>query len=159
MNNLETNLIPIVKGFFHKQSGTISYVVIDSTTNLCAILDTVLDFDYSTGSIFFEHADTVIDFVNENKLDVEWLIETHVHADHLSAAPYIQKKLGGKLCISKEIIKVQKLFGKIYNAGTEFELMVASLINYFLIMMNTNWEILHLEQLQHLVTLLLVWHI
>ena len=159
MNNLETNLIPIVKGFFHKQSGTISYVVIDSTTNLCAILDTVLDFDYSTGSIFFEHADTVIDFVNENKLNVEWLIETHVHADHLSAAPYIQKKLGGKLCISKEIIKVQKLFGKIYNAGTEFELMVASLINYFLIMMNTNWEILHLEQLQHLVTLLLVWHI
>ena len=122
MNNLETNLIPIVKGFFHKQSGTISYVVIDSTTNLCAILDTVLDFDYSTGSIFFEHAETVIDFVNENKLDVEWLIETHVHADHLSAAPYIQKKLGGKLCISKEIINVQKLFGKIYNAGTEFEL-------------------------------------
>ena len=107
MNNVETNLIPIVKGFFHKQSGTISYVVIDSTTNLCAILDTVLDFDYSTGSIFFEHADTVIDFVNENKLNVEWLIETHVHADHLSAAPYIQKKLGGKLCISKEIIKVQ----------------------------------------------------
>ena len=122
MNNLETNLIPIVKGFFHKQSGTISYVVIDSTTNLCAILDTVLDFDYSTGSIFFEHAEKVIDFVNENKLDVEWLIETHVHADHLSAAPYIQKKLGGKLCISKEIINVQKLFGKIYNAGTEFEL-------------------------------------
>ena len=107
MNNLDTNLIPIVKGFFHKQSGTISYVVIDSTTNLCAILDTVLDFDYSTGSIFFEHAETVIDFVNENKLNVEWLIETHVHADHLSAAPYIQKKLGGKLCISKEIINAK----------------------------------------------------
>ena len=122
MNDLETNLIPIVKGFFHKQSGTVSYVVIDSTTNLCAILDTVLDFDYSTGTIYFEHADSVINFVNENKLEVEWLIETHVHADHLSAAPYIQKKLGGKLCISKEIIKVQKLFGKIYNAGTEFEL-------------------------------------
>ena len=85
-------------------------------------MDTVLDFDYSTGTIYFEHADSVINFVNENKLDVEWLIETHVHADHLSAAPYIQKKLGGKLCISKEIIKVQKLFGKIYNAGTEFEL-------------------------------------
>ena len=92
MNKLETNLIPIVKGFFHKQSGTISYVVIDSTTNLCAILDTVLDFNYSTGSIFFEHADTVIDFVNENKLDVEWLIETHVHADHLSAAPYKEQQ-------------------------------------------------------------------
>ena len=122
MNHLETNYFPIVKGFFHKQSGTISYVVIDSTTNLCAILDTVLDFDYSTGSIYFEHADSIIDYIKENTLEVEWLIETHVHADHLSAAPYIQKKLGGKLCISKEIIKVQKIFGKIYNAGTEFEL-------------------------------------
>ena len=122
MNHLETNYFPIVKGFFHKQSGTVSYVVIDSTTNLCAILDTVLDFDYSTGSIYFEHADSIIDYIKENNLEVEWLIETHVHADHLSAAPYIQKKLGGKLCISKEIIKVQKIFGKIYNAGTEFEL-------------------------------------
>ena len=103
MNNLETNLIPIVKGFFHKQSGTISYVVIDSTTNLCAILDTVLDFDYSTGSIFFEHADTVIDFVNENKLNVEWLIETHVHADHLSAAPYIKKSLAENYVSQKKL--------------------------------------------------------
>ena len=121
MNNLETNLIPIVKGFFHKQSGTVSYVVIDSTTNLCAILDTVLDFDYSTGTIYFEHADSVIDFVNENKLDVEWLIETHVHADHLSAAPYIQKKLGGKIGISEKISDIQNIFGKTFNAGTEFQ--------------------------------------
>ena len=122
MSNEETNYFPIVKGFFHQQSGTISYAVIDPTTNFCAILDTVLDFDYSTGSIYFEHANSIIDYIKENNFEVEWLIETHVHADHLSAAPYIQRKLGGKLCISKEIIKVQKIFGKIYNAGTEFEL-------------------------------------
>ena len=103
MNSLETNLIPIVKGFFHKQSGTVSYVVIDSTTNLCAILDTVLDFDYSTGTIYFEHADSVINFVNENKLDVEWLIETHVHADHLSAAPYIKKSLEENYASQKKL--------------------------------------------------------
>ena len=71
MTNVENNYLPIVKGFFHEQSGTVSYVVIDSTTNLCAVLDTVLDFEYSTGSVYFEHADTIINYIKENNLEVE----------------------------------------------------------------------------------------
>ena len=122
MKKIKGNSFPLVKGFFHQTSGTISYVVSDPETNKCAIIDTVLDFDYAVGSIFFDHANSIISFINKKHLEVEWLVETHVHADHLSAAPYIQKELGGKLCISKEIIQVQNIFGKIYNAGTEFEL-------------------------------------
>ena len=80
-----------------------------------------MDFDYASGTISYDHADMIIEYVTTQELDVEWLIETHVHADHLSAAPYIQQKLGGKLGISDRISEVQKVFGKIFNAGTEFE--------------------------------------
>ncbi|MGB1036809.1 MAG: MBL fold metallo-hydrolase, partial [Candidatus Puniceispirillales bacterium] len=83
--------------------------------------DSVMDFDYASGTISYDHADMIIEYVTTQKLDVEWLIETHVHADHLSAAPYIQQKLGGKLGISNRISEVQKVFGKMFNAGTEFE--------------------------------------
>ena len=112
---------PEVKAFFDNDSNTVSYVVTDPATKKAAIIDPVMDFDYASGTISYDHADMIIEYVTTQKLDVEWLIETHVHADHLSAAPYIQQKLGGKLGISDRISEVQKVFGKIFNAGTEFE--------------------------------------
>ena len=112
---------PEVKAFFDNVSNTVSYVVTDPATKKAAIIDSVMDFDYASGTISYDHADMIIEYVTTQKLDVEWLIETHVHADHLSAAPYIQQKLGGKLGISDRISEVQKVFGKIFNAGTEFE--------------------------------------
>ena len=112
---------PEVKAFFDNDSNTVSYVVTDPATKKAAIIDSVMDFDYASGTIGYDHADMIIEYVTTQKLDVEWLIETHVHADHLSAAPYIQQKLGGKLGISNRISEVQKVFGKVFNAGTEFE--------------------------------------
>ena len=112
---------PEVKAFFDNDSNTVSYVVTDPATKKAAIIDSVLDFNYASGTISYDHADMIIEYVITQKLDVEWLIETHVHADHLSAAPYIQQKLGGKLGISDRISEVQKVFGKIFNAGSEFE--------------------------------------
>ncbi len=110
-----------IEGFFDSQTNTISYVVTDVQTAQCAVIDSVLDFDYASGKIKYKNADSIISYITKNKLTLQWLVETHVHADHLSAAPYIQKQLGGKIAISKEIIKVQDIFGKIFNAGTEFE--------------------------------------
>ena len=112
---------PEVKAFFDNDSNTVSYVVTDPATKKAAIIDSVMDFDYASGTISYDHADMIIEYATTQKLDVEWLIETHVHADHLSAAPYIQQKLGGKLGISDRISEVQKVFGKIFNAGSEFE--------------------------------------
>ena len=112
---------PEVKAFFDNDSNTVSYVVTDPATKKAAIIDSVMDFDYASGMISYDHADMIIEYATTQKLDVEWLIETHVHADHLSAAPYIQQKLGGKLGISDRISEVQKVFGKMFNAGTEFE--------------------------------------
>ena len=112
---------PEVKAFFDNDSNTVSYVVTDPATKKAAIIDSVMDFDYASGTIGYDHADMILEYVTTQKLDVEWLIETHVHADHLSAAPYIQQKLGGKLGISDRISEVQKVFGKMFNAGTEFE--------------------------------------
>ena len=110
-----------IEGFFDSQTNTISYVITDVQTAQCAVIDSVLDFDYASGKIEYKNADSIISYITKNKLTLQWLVETHVHADHLSAAPYIQKQLGGKITISKEIIKVQDIFGKIFNAGTEFE--------------------------------------
>ena len=81
----------------------------------------VLDFDMASGRTSTKHADLIIEYIAQNKLIIDWIIETHVHADHLSAAPYIQEKIGGKIGIGEEIILVQDTFGKIFNAGTEFE--------------------------------------
>ena len=114
-NNLE------IKGFFDKLTSTISYVVYDKFSKECAVIDSVLDFDYSSGSIDYLNAENIISFIEKNNLSLIWLIETHVHADHLSAAPYIQKKLGGKIGISEKISDVQNIFGKTFNAGTEFQ--------------------------------------
>lgn len=112
---------PDVTGFFDPQTHTIAYVVADPETGSCAIVDAVMDIDYAAGRIAFEHADRMINYVRAHGLSVEWVIETHVHADHLSGAPYIQEKLGGQLAIGADIVAVQETFGKIFNEGTEFQ--------------------------------------
>jgi len=117
----ELNGRPDVTGFFDPQTHTIAYVVADPETGACAIFDAVMDIDYAAGRIAFEHADRMIDHVRAHGLTVEWVIETHVHADHLSGAPYIQEKLGGQLAIGADIVAVQETFGKIFNEGTEFQ--------------------------------------
>ncbi|MGO3740050.1 MAG: MBL fold metallo-hydrolase [Marinomonas foliarum] len=111
---------PSVVAFFDKDSSTFSYVVKDPASSSCAIIDSVLDFDYASGSTSHKSADDIIDYITTNKLKLEWLIETHVHADHLSAAPYIQKKLGGKIAIGKHITTVQETFAKVFNEGADF---------------------------------------
>ena len=121
MNEIKTDENLHIKGFFDDQTSTISYVVHDNIEKKCAVIDSVLDFDYSSGDIDYINADKIISYVDQNKLNVEWLIETHVHADHLSASPYIQKKLGGKIGISEKISDIQNIFGKTFNAGTEFQ--------------------------------------
>ena len=110
-----------IKGFFDKETSTISYVIYDMTSKKCAVIDSVLDFDFSSGTIDYHNAEKIISLIEKMKLDLEWLIETHVHADHLSASPYIQKKLGGKIGISEKISDIQNIFGKTFNAGTEFQ--------------------------------------
>ncbi|MEQ8584987.1 MAG: MBL fold metallo-hydrolase [Thalassobaculaceae bacterium] len=112
---------PEIKAFFDDATNTISYVVKDPASNACAIVDSVMDIDYAAGRITYDHADAIIAYVKEKGLTVDWLIETHVHADHLSAAPYIQQALGGKLGIGRNITVVQETFGKVFNEGTEFQ--------------------------------------
>ncbi|OYX20239.1 MAG: MBL fold metallo-hydrolase [Rhodobacterales bacterium 32-66-9] len=112
---------PVVQGFFDPATNTISYVVRDPGSNACAIVDSVMDINYAAGRITYDHADEIIAHVRSNGLKVDWLIETHVHADHLSAAPYIQKQLGGKIGIGRNITVVQETFGKVFNEGTQFQ--------------------------------------
>ncbi|MFO7646565.1 MBL fold metallo-hydrolase [Halomonas campaniensis] len=111
---------PIVTHFFDEPTNTFSYVVQDPDSNSCAILDSVLDFDYAAGRTDVRSADEIIAFVRDHGLEVEWILETHVHADHLSAAPYLHEALGGKTGIGAKITVVQDVFGKAFNAGTEF---------------------------------------
>lgn len=117
----EMSIKPVVVPFFDEGSHTFSYVVRDPESNSCAVIDSVMEFDFSAGKTSFEGADRIIRYIGENKLELEWILETHVHADHLSAAPYIQDALGGKLAIGKGVIVVQDVFGKIFNEGTEFQ--------------------------------------
>ncbi|HSF93457.1 MAG TPA: MBL fold metallo-hydrolase [Thermohalobaculum sp.] len=113
---------PDVTAFFDEATNTISYVVRDPGSNACAVIDSVLDFDYSSGRTSTDSADQIIAHIRAERLDPVWLLETHVHADHLSAAPYIQRELGGgKIGIGAEIVAVQNIFGKVFNAGTEFQ--------------------------------------
>lgn len=118
---VDLSLVPEVTAFFDPPTNTVSYVVKDPNSQSCAIMDSVMDIDYAAGRISYESADAIIQFVKDHHLKVEWLIETHAHADHLSAAPYIQGKLGGKLGIGENIKIVQSVFGKIFNEGTEFQ--------------------------------------
>jgi glyoxylase-like metal-dependent hydrolase (beta-lactamase superfamily II) len=115
-------LRPEIKGFFDPDTYTVTYVVSDPATREAAIVDSVLDFAPNSGRTSTSSADAVVDFVTSNNLQVKWLLETHAHADHLSAAPYLKEKLGGKIAIGEHIKVVQGVFGKLFNAGTEFEL-------------------------------------
>lgn len=111
---------PTVTAFFDEPTRTFSYVVRDPQSAACAIIDSVLDFDYAAGRTDVRSADAIIDFVRREGLSVEWVLETHVHADHLSAAPYLHEQLGGRTGIGANITVVQDVFGKAFNAGTEF---------------------------------------
>ncbi|MEE9388749.1 MAG: MBL fold metallo-hydrolase [Paracoccaceae bacterium] len=118
---VEMQVIPEVTKFFDAISNTFSYVVKDPNSLACAIYDSVMDIDYAAGNISYESADEIIAYIRRNMLNLEWLIETHVHADHLSAAPYIQEKLGGKIGVGEHITVIQDTFGKVFNEGTEFQ--------------------------------------
>ncbi len=111
---------PVVKGFFDPETFTISYIVADPATKRAAIVDSVWDFDEASGRTSFKSADAMAAHVDAEGLTIDWLLETHAHADHLSAAPYLQEKLGGKLAIGRTITTVQDVFGKIFNEGTKF---------------------------------------
>ena len=112
---------PDVQAFFDEATNTISYIVKDPSSNSCAIVDSVMDIDYAAGRITFDHADELIRQIETQGLKLEWIIETHVHADHLSAAPYLQERLGGKIGVGSNITVVQNVFGKVFNEGTEFQ--------------------------------------
>ena len=111
---------PEVRAFFDEPSNTFSYVVWDPATRQAAVLDSVLDYDAAAGRTGHAAADALIAFVRAQDLAVEWVIDTHVHADHLSAAPYVQSALGGQLGIGEHIRTVQDSFGRLFNAGSEF---------------------------------------
>ena len=111
---------PQVTAFFDEPTFTVTYVVSDPLTKRAAIIDSVWDFDHASGRTRFTSADAIVAHVEAEFLSVDWILETHAHADHLSAAPYLQQKLGGKLAIGREIVTVQGVFGKIFNEGTEF---------------------------------------
>jgi glyoxylase-like metal-dependent hydrolase (beta-lactamase superfamily II) len=111
---------PVVKTFFDEATFTASHVVHDPQTKACAIVDSVLDYDPAAGRTSSDSAAALIDYVRREGLDVQWLLETHAHADHLSAAPLLQTELGGQLAIGGEIVRVQEVFGKVFNEGTEF---------------------------------------
>ena len=111
---------PEVLSYFDPATNTISHILRDPASTACAIIDSVMDIDYAAGRITHDHADALISVIAERGWTLEWLIETHVHADHLSAAPYIQERLGGRIGIGEMITVVQDTFGKVFNEGTEF---------------------------------------
>ncbi|WOK35845.1 MBL fold metallo-hydrolase [Sphingomonas sp. C3-2] len=113
---------PVIRAFFDEDSFTASYVVHDPETRRAAIIDSVLDYDPAAGRTATASADAVIAYVEAEGLGVDWILETHAHADHLSAAPYLQQRLGGKIAIGRQILQVQAVFGKLFNAGTDFAL-------------------------------------
>lgn len=120
IDRARSGVSPVVTSFFDEPTNTVSYVVHDPATREAAVIDSVLDYDAAAGRTSFASADAIIAHVRAEGLTVTWLLETHAHADHLSAAPYLKTHLGGQLAIGREIIHVQNVFGKIFNAGTEF---------------------------------------
>jgi len=118
---LDMNVKPHVKAFFDETTNTISYVVSEPNGKSCAVIDSVMDIDYAAGAITHDGSDAIIQYIKQNGLKLEWIIETHVHADHLSGAPYIQQELGGKIGIGEKITLVQETFGKVFNEGTQFQ--------------------------------------
>jgi glyoxylase-like metal-dependent hydrolase (beta-lactamase superfamily II) len=113
---------PQVHGLFDPATWTVTYVVHNGPGSACAIIDSVLDYDPKSGRTRTQSADQVIAYVREHQLDVKWILETHAHADHLSAAPYLKKHLGGQIGIGKQITAVQKVFKGIFNLEPEFKL-------------------------------------
>ncbi len=112
----------LVASFFDKTTNTITYVVTDTTTKKCAVIDSVLDYEPHGATISHESADKVLAYVRENNLLVEWILETHIHADHISAAKYIKEKVGGKIAMSKEVADIQEVFGKVFEPNiTSYE--------------------------------------
>lgn len=111
---------PVVKTFFDEKTFTASHVVHDPQTLTAAVIDSVLDYDPASGRIKYDSAQEIVDYVRAEKLQVAWQLETHAHADYLSAAPWLQEQLGGKLGIGANIVQVQEVFGKIFNADTRF---------------------------------------
>ncbi|MGF1527190.1 MAG: MBL fold metallo-hydrolase [Candidatus Competibacterales bacterium] len=114
-------MTPTVQSFFDEATNTVSYIVADPATRQCAIVDSVLDYEPNSGHTDKRSANQIIEQVKAQNLTVQWILETHVHADHLSAAPYLKEQLGGLIGIGSEIITVQNTFGKVFNAGTEFQ--------------------------------------
>ena len=112
---------PEVSAHFDEATKTITYIVKHPNSNHCAIIYSVMDIDYAAGRITYDHADALIEEIQRRGLTLDWIIETHVHADHLSAAPYLQQKLGGKVGVGEKIMVVQETFGKVFNEGTEFQ--------------------------------------
>jgi len=118
--SIDVNIRPDVTAFFDEPTNTLSYVVRDPASKACAVVDCVMDMDYPSGTISFAGADKIIAYITEQQLELQWILETHVHADHLTAAPYIQQRLGGKIAIGSNISVVQQTFGDIFAAGAEF---------------------------------------
>ena len=112
--------VPVIQAFFDQPTFTVTYVVHDAATRRAAVIDSVLDYDPASGRTSTASADAVIAYVGDQGLSVDWHLETHAHADHLSAAPYLQRKLGGRIAIGEHIAKVQQTFGKLFNAEPEF---------------------------------------
>jgi glyoxylase-like metal-dependent hydrolase (beta-lactamase superfamily II) len=112
---------PTVHAFFDEATNTLTYVVQEPEGRACAVIDSVLDFDYASGRTDTRSADAVVAFIMAQGLDLQWILETHVHADHLSAAPYIQDRVGGQIGIGERITVVQETFGKVFNEGTRFQ--------------------------------------
>lgn len=130
---LTTQTTPEITAFFDEDTFTVTYIVADPDTKQCAVIDSVLDYDANTGRTRRDSADKVITHIKEQGLTLVWLLETHVHADHLSGAPYIQQQLGGKITIGDQITQVQDIFGNLFNAeeafsrnGSQFDHLLAA---------------------------------
>jgi glyoxylase-like metal-dependent hydrolase (beta-lactamase superfamily II) len=111
---------PVVQPFFDEATNTFSYVIRDPGSQACAVLDSVLNFDEASGRTATNSADNVLDYIRRHSLKTEWILETHVHADHLSAAHYLQAQLGGSTGIGRHISEIQTIFGEAFNAGSDF---------------------------------------
>ena len=118
---VDMSIEPDVSAHFDEATNTITYIVKDPNSDHCAIIDSVMDIDYAAGRITYDAADALIAEIKRRNLTVDWIIETHVHADHLSAAPYLQQQLGGKIGVGEKILVIQETFGKVFNEGTEFQ--------------------------------------